>query len=276
MAAMKARAVDAETLAAWERIVPGTPAWKTSYPDHIQRYEFALTYVPHGSTVLDAGCGAGYGAAEVADARAARVVAIDIADDALTLARQHFDRAAITWCRDDCHTLDKARAFAPFHVVINFENIEHLNEPARFLSRAADLLSPDGILLTSTPNRLLLNRLRGAADDDPSANPYHLNEFSEAEFRALLAQCFDRVEIWYQCPAGSASRRLRLRSVAARLRLLAPLRAAGRLIRRLARPRRRGARQSVSRVPAWRILDHDPGTAWTLIAVCRDPVRAAD
>ena len=273
---MKARAVDDAMHGAWERIVPGTPAWKTSYPDHIQRYDFALTYVPHGSTVLDAGCGAGYGAAEVADARAARVVAIDIADDALALARQHFDRAAITWCRDDCHTLDEARAFAPYDVVINFENIEHLNEPARFVSRAADLLGPDGILLTSTPNRLLLNRLRGAADDDPSANPYHLSEFSETEFRALLEHRFGRVDIWYQCPAGATAHMLRLRSAAARLRLLAPLRAAGRLIRRLARPPHRGVHQPVGRVPAWKILDHDPGTAWTLIAVCRDPVRSAD
>ena len=154
--------MNAPAPSAEERIVPGTPHWDSSYPDHIQRYRFAAESIRPGSRVLDAGCGVGYGCAELVDRGAGSVVAVDISDDALALARHHFDRPNITWCQDDCHELTQAADHAPFDAVLNFENIEHLAEPERFVARAAMLLRPDGMLITSTPNRLLLNRLRGA------------------------------------------------------------------------------------------------------------------
>ena len=254
-----------------ERIVPGTPLWDASYPDHIQRYQFALDFIAEDAAVLDAGCGVGYGAAEVADRRRARVVAVDIAEEALALARQHFDHPAITWCRDDCERLETAADFAPFDVVINFENIEHLAHPAGFLARAAELLKPGGALLTSTPNRLLLNHLRGVPADAPSANHYHLNEFSEAEFRALLETYFEHVALWYQSPAGTSRVRLRLRSAAVSLRIL-PLLKAARRIFRLNRSRGRSAPGGGLR--KWTIDARDNGAAWTLIAVCRAPRKS--
>lgn len=251
-----------------ERIVPGTPYWETSFPDHIQRYRFALDYIEQGDRVLDAGCGVGYGAAEIADRRSARVTAVDIADDALDLARARFDRPNIIWCRDDCHTLDAAAAHAPFDVIINFENIEHLEDPARFIARAAALLSPDGVLLTSTPNRLLINLLRGVDADAPSANPYHVHEFSEPEFRALLSRHFGDVRIVYQSVAGRAGRRMRLRALAARLRVLPLLRAVKRMLRRQATQESHAGDHAMTE---WAIEDRDRGTAWTLIAICREP-----
>lgn len=257
-----------------ERIVPGTALWEASYPDHIQRYRFALTFVREGARVLDAGCGVGYGAAEVADRRKASVVAVDIADEALALARRHFDRTAITWCRDDCERLDAAGAYAPFDAIINFENIEHLAQPGTFVSRAAALLDRDGVLLTSTPNRLLLNHLRAVAADAPSSNPYHLNEFSEAEFRALLETYFDHVEIRYQSPAGVSRLRLRLRSAAARLRVIPLLRAVRRVLRMIARGTSNGP-ASGGALRQWTIGERDTGAAWTLIAVCRRPRQPA-
>ncbi|HSK20600.1 MAG TPA: methyltransferase domain-containing protein [Longimicrobiales bacterium] len=256
-----------------ERIVPGTALWETSYPDHIQRYTFALEYVAAGSRVLDAGCGVGYGAAEVADRRGAAVVAVDISAEALDLARRHFDRAAITWCRDDCQRLAEAAQHAPFDVIINFENIEHLAHPERFVERAADLLRPDGTLLTSTPNRLLLNHLRGAPADAPSTNQYHLNELSEAEFRTMLGRHFEHVELWYQSPAGSSRLRLLMHSAAVRLRVARPLRSISRWLRRL-RPRGKHSGSRPPRLDSWTIARRDTGAAWTLIAVCRGPRRA--
>lgn len=264
-----------------ERIVPGTALWDASYPDHIQRYRFALDHVTEGATVLDAGCGVGYGAAEVADRCNASIVAVDIAGDALALARQHYDRATITWCRDDCEELATAGAFAPFDVVINFENIEHLANPERFVSRAAALLERDGVLLTSTPNRLLLNHLRGMPADAPSPNRYHLNEFSEAEFRALLGRHFAHVEIWYQSPAGASRLRLRLRSAAAHLRVTRLVRTVRQFVRKAASGSGRSAARGSSgdaehgTLRSWTIDKRDTGAAWTLIAVCRNPRAVA-
>lgn len=263
------QAEDVTTNGTAERIVPGTRLWESSYPDHIQRYRFALEFVPEGASVLDAGCGVGYGAAEVADRRNAEVVAVDVAEAALTLARQHFDRAAITWCRDDCERLTSAAEYAPFDVIINFENIEHLARPELFVARAAALLAPDGTLLTSTPNRLLLNALRGAPADAPSSNEYHLNEFSEPEFRALLDRYFEQVTIWYQSPAGASRLRLRLRSAAVRLHIAPLLRTVRRMLHvKTAHSRSRAAGGDLRE---WSIEERDTGAAWTLIAVCRRP-----
>jgi SAM-dependent methyltransferase len=252
-----------------ERIVPGTAVWDASFPDHIQRYRFAAALIPEGGIVLDAGCGAGYGAAELAASRNARVVAVDIAADALALARAHFDRPDITWCRDDCHTLGQAAAHGPFDVIVNFENIEHLRHPARFVARAADLLRADGILIASTPNRVLINRARGAPDDAPSVNPYHVNELSETEFRELLERHFEHVEMRYQCLRGAAGRRLTLRTIAARTGLLPALRALRRAVNAVVR--RDAGRVSTLGDVAWTIEERDCGTAWTLIAICTRP-----
>lgn len=251
-----------------ERIVPGTPVWDASYPDHIQRYRFARDLVPPGARVLDAGCGVGYGTAEIADGGAADVVAVDIAQEALDLARRHFDRPSITWLRDDCQVLERAGAFAPFDVIINFENIEHLPDPERFVARARQLLRANGTLLTSTPNRLLLNRLRGVAPDERSSNPHHLSELSEVEFRHLLGRYFTDVRIRYQCPTGRARARLRIRSAAGSLRLLPAVRT----LRSVVQPRRsaRADDPAPPRTLEWEIRSHNrgPDIAWTLIAVC--------
>jgi SAM-dependent methyltransferase len=253
-----------------ERIVPGTAVWDTSWPDHIQRYRFALRYVADGANVLDAGCGVGYGSAEIADSRSARVVAVDIADEALVVARRHFDRPCIAWCRDDCESLTAAAAHAPFDVVINFENIEHLARPEKFVSNAASLLRPDGLLLTSTPNRLLLNRLRGVPPEAPSANRYHLNEFSEAEFRTLLSRYFQHVDIWFQSPAGASRLRLRLRTAANRTGL-ARIASALRRVSGIGQPRAKSGSAGARGIREWSIEPRDNGSAWTLIAVCRNP-----
>jgi 2-polyprenyl-3-methyl-5-hydroxy-6-metoxy-1,4-benzoquinol methylase len=85
-----------------ERIVPGTSVWTVHYPEHRQRYEFVAGHMIPQATVLDAGCGVGYGAALLADRGAGRVVAVDLAEDALAVARAQFARPAIQWIQEDC------------------------------------------------------------------------------------------------------------------------------------------------------------------------------
>ena len=55
---------------------------------HLKRYEFALPYC-RGASVLDAGCGVGYGTAHLARV-AERVVGVDVSDDAVSYARAHY------------------------------------------------------------------------------------------------------------------------------------------------------------------------------------------
>ena len=181
-----------------ERIAPGDAFWDTHLQEHRQRYEFAAARLVAGSRVLDAGCGVGYGTALLLDQGAALAVGVDVSADALEVARRRFDRPGIHWIREDCVSLRQAGAHAPFDLIVNFENIEHVGDPERFLDRVADLLAPDGVFLISTPNRAAMNRVHGAAVDAPSANPFHEVEFSADELRQALAKRFGSVVLFHQ------------------------------------------------------------------------------
>jgi SAM-dependent methyltransferase len=267
---MSHEAVNRTTGGDAERIIPGTEHWDAGFEDHVQRYEFVSRFLPRGGAVLDAGCGVGYGSAYLLDRGAARVTAVDISSEAVTLARQHFDRGGITWLVDDCHTLEHAARQGPFDVISNLENIEHLERPDRFLSRAARMLSPQGVLVTSTPNRLLLNRLRGVDSDAPSENPYHVREYDEQEFRALLAPHFEDVQIHYQRLTLPGRARLRLAALGARLGVAPVVHYARRWWMKRQRMAEGTAR---ARKQRWEIGDRSGSefSAWAFLAVCRRP-----
>lgn len=258
-----------------ERIVPGTAAWQIGYADHIQRYRFAQSFFRRGALVLDAGCGSGYGAAFLADSGARQVIAVDVAPEALELARQHFPREAVVWLQDDCHTLENAASFAPFDAICCLENIEHLAHPERFLAKAARLLAPEGVLVASSPNRVLTSRLYGNASGGAPQNPHHHREYSAEEFRALLERSFRDVRFSYQCHATATRVRLAIEPVLQAL-WTNPMMRAGRWLQRVLRGRNVPESPDALLPPLhgeWVVLDSNPGedVTWVFLAVCREP-----
>lgn len=257
-----------------ERLVPGTPHWDAQYPEHLQRYDLAARRMCPGARVLDAGCGVGYGSAHLAGRGAGSVIAVDLSEEALVLARRHFGDAGVRWVRDDCQVLGEVSADGPFDLIVNLENLEHLPEPERFLARAARMLAPDGVLVASVPDRIGVNRLRGLAPDAPSPNPFHFREYTAAEFRALLAPHFGEVTLSYQ--TTDPIERMDLEPALLALWLNPAVRA-GRWIQRVLR--RRPVTGQLDRLlppRRYRIVDEDPGDArvLTLIAECRRPLAS--
>lgn len=187
-----------DRMAEEERLIPGTPLWREHHEEHAQRYALAQSFVRPGARVLDAGCGVGYGAAMLADAGAGQVVAVDRSTDALAVGRREFDRTSIEWLEDDCQTLARAAERGPFDLIVNFENLEHLPQPESFLRAATKSLTTDGVLITSTPNRVGVSRLRGLRSDAETTNPFHSREYTTEEFRALLTPYFVQVEMHQQ------------------------------------------------------------------------------
>jgi SAM-dependent methyltransferase len=171
-----------------ERIVLGEPSWTNHSAHHVARYLVAAEYVV-GRRVLDAGCGIGYGTALLKAAGAAEVAGVDIDSESLALAEKQFGGDAITFLQDDCQELGKLSG--PFDVICSFENIEHLPHPERFLRRAGQLLADGGVLLISTPDRLIM---RPFVDGRPR-NQYHFHEWYRDEFRQLLTAAFRRVDM---------------------------------------------------------------------------------
>jgi len=254
-----------------ERIAPGDAYWDRHLAEHLQRYEFAAARMPAGARVLDAGCGVGYGAAHLADHGAAQVVGVDIAGGALAVAREKFARPNATWIEEDCVTLARAGELGPFDCIVNFENLEHLGDPARFLDRVASLLAPGGAFFVSTPNRLAMNRMHGAPADAPTANPFHTLEYSAVELEALLARRFTQVTLSHQVLVPAE--RMLYEPV---LSLLwsNPFARAGRWVQRTLRGRRIADRvEDLLPRLDYQIVHSDPGShlVVTTIAECRGP-----
>ena len=186
-----------------ERVIPGLVD-ADLFNEHRARYRFAAWFLEQRTgalRILDAACGAGYGARELS-ARG-RVMSLDIAPEAVTLARGVTDAVV----RASCEALPFADG--SFDAVAAFETIEHLRDAPAFLNNARAVLRDTGVLLVSTPNRAYYAEARAAA----GPNPFHTREYTYEEFRAVLEGAFPYVRLWTQnhtagivfAPAGRAA-----------------------------------------------------------------------
>jgi len=139
---------------------------------HLAAYRFAEARAA-GRSVLDAGCGEGYGVARLARV-AARVVGVD-RPEAIRIAAARHAGPRVEFRPQALDRLDEIEE--RFDLVVAFQVIEHLVDPAGFLRGLAGRVVPGGELVVTTPNRLM----------SVSENPYHLREWTAAELHALAA-----------------------------------------------------------------------------------------
>jgi 2-polyprenyl-3-methyl-5-hydroxy-6-metoxy-1,4-benzoquinol methylase/glycosyltransferase involved in cell wall biosynthesis len=170
-----------------ERYVPGTWSKIAEY-EHLPRYELAKR-VAVGKSVLDFGCGTGYGSAALATV-AAHVTGLDIDASAIAWAKATHAHSGLEFHR--CDDLGASLPPASFDVVTCFEMIEHVDFDTQRAAVAAmaRLLRQDGVLIISTPNPAVTS-LYGA-------NPYHLREMTREEFHQLLTAEFPYIRILEQ------------------------------------------------------------------------------
>ncbi len=134
--------------------------------------------------MLDLASGEGFGAAMLAES-AASVIGVDIDErsvehsrlnyEAVNLGFQVADARELSMFEDDC-----------FDAVVAFEMIEHVEDQGRALDEIRRVLSPEGLLIVSTPDR---EAYRAAAPE----NPFHVGELSRAELVELLSSRFESV-----------------------------------------------------------------------------------
>jgi SAM-dependent methyltransferase len=172
-----------------ERVIPGQVEVDL-LNEHVARYTFAAR-LARGKRVLDAGCGAGYGSAELALA-AESVVGVDRAPGAIEFARAHYAADNLSFEQASCEALPHAGG--SFDLVVAFEVIEHLEDWRGFLREARRVLAPNGQLVVSTPNKLYYTESRGRH----GVNPFHVHEFDFEEFRAELTAVFPHVSLFLE------------------------------------------------------------------------------
>jgi len=158
--------------------------------EHYVRYQFASSHV-RNLRVLDAACGTGYGTKILADA-AAEVWGVDVDAEAVEYARSKYSSPNIHYTVASVDNLPFDDG--SFDAVVSFETIEHLPIDAqeRFLREIARVLSADGTLIISTPNK------KEYSDASDYKNEYHIREFYESEFVNLLKEYFPQVKMMYQ------------------------------------------------------------------------------
>lgn len=172
-----------------ERVIPGEVD-PDLLNEHVARYAFAARYAA-GKRVLDAGCGSGYGAAEMAQA-AAQVVGIDLSPEAIAYSNAHYPAPNLRFEQGSCAALPAPES--SFDLVVAFEVIEHLHDWRIFLAEARRVLAPQGRFIVSTPNKLYYQETRRAE----GPNPFHIHEFELEEFRAELQSVFPQVSMFFE------------------------------------------------------------------------------
>jgi 2-polyprenyl-3-methyl-5-hydroxy-6-metoxy-1,4-benzoquinol methylase len=167
-----------------ERFIPDEMGEGRVAAEHLCRYWWAAQFAP-GRRVLDAGCGIGYGSNMLAEAGAAEVQGVDIAEPVIEAAAQGAGPGVI-FTTGDVAALDLDAD--TFDLVVCFEVIEHVEDTDAVLDELARVLAPGGLLLISSPNR----------DRYVPGNPHHRYEFLPDELKAALERRFERVRLLRQ------------------------------------------------------------------------------
>jgi SAM-dependent methyltransferase len=182
-----------------ERTLPDVPEENYWFRRHLAVYEWIAQRVG-GLRVADLACGEGYGSAVLARA-AGEVVGVDANPEAHEHARSRYRRGNLRFERALVEDFEDA-----CDAIVFLQTIEHIARPDGLLERLA---ARAPIVYVSTPNRLTL----APPGMEKSDNPWHLREYTLAEYRQLLEPRFERVEIL----GLFHTRKLRMHELALRL-----------------------------------------------------------
>ena len=148
--------------------------------EHRHRYQIASQFVGPDSRVLDLGCGLGYGSRYLC--RGVSYLGIDISEDAISYCRQVSDVKNVTFEQFNATSIPLPDS--SFDVITAFEMLEHVPDPSTVVKEARRLLKPDGLFLSSTPDRDTYDSLL------TEPNLFHVSEMSLAEYVSCLEDHF--------------------------------------------------------------------------------------
>lgn len=152
---------------------------------HKRRYELFIKELKNSDTVLDFGCGSGYGTKMIA--RKVKIaIGYDTDFDAIAFAGQNnsLHNTIFTLSNDDV-TLNQ------FNAICMIDVLEHLNDPKGTLGIVTGSVLYDGMLYITTPER-------GEKID----NQFHKQEYKIDELEQLLADLPLKTKIFYGSEKG--------------------------------------------------------------------------
>lgn len=166
-----------------ERTLPGIPDERYWFERHVVAYLGAAERVraTGSDTVLDAGCGEGYGLALLRQAGARRVIGVDLDASVVAHVRATYtaaDPAIEVHAAELSHLPLKDGEVA---LTVSFQVIEHLYDIPGYLASLRRVTRPGGEVWIATPNRLTFT-----PGSDVPLNPFHVREFTADELHREL------------------------------------------------------------------------------------------
>jgi 2-polyprenyl-3-methyl-5-hydroxy-6-metoxy-1,4-benzoquinol methylase len=164
-----------------ERVVPAQK--NDCFYAHLSIYNFARDFI-QDKTVLDAGCGCGYGTYYLATHGAKDVCGIDIGEDAISFAGGNYRAPNLRYIQMDCEKIDLNHQ--SFDVVFSSNMIEHLDHYRLFLDGVKSVLKRNGIFILATPPLYGFEPLED--------NPFHHTNLQVGEWIEILSGYFKHIE----------------------------------------------------------------------------------
>ncbi len=157
------------------------------YLRHKIAYMFAEKFIKD-KIVIDTACGSGYGSYHLITSGAKKVTGTDISKKAIEYARQRYKVDNLRFEVMDATKLNFDDD--TFDVFTSFQTIEHIKNVDKFLTEIKRVLKKTGTALISTPNKITYS-----PNTSEPENPFHIKEYYLDEFKYLLNNYFDCVNI---------------------------------------------------------------------------------
>lgn len=167
-----------------ERLIPEGHHQTLTYGEHLARY-LSVRSIVKDKTVLDVASGTGYGT-QLISRHAKKVYGVDYSPEAIEYAKEHYGANNIEYSVGDAQ--DISLPDNSVDIVVSLETIEHLKDPAKFVSEVKRVLKADGQFIVSTPND----------DEFIEGNEFHLHEFDLSELQRLIKKNFKTADFYYQ------------------------------------------------------------------------------
>ena len=155
------------------------PSENVIFQRHMIAYKQAAKLI--NGTVLEIGCGEGYGISELAK-YAKKYIGVDKFDT--SISEKLMTENDIVFHKMEIPPLLNIESNS-IDFVVTFQVIEHIQNDNFFLEEIHRVLKPGGMLLLTTPNKLM----------SLSRNPWHIREYTPIEMKKVLSNYFANVDV---------------------------------------------------------------------------------
>lgn len=142
---------------------------------HKWRYREVLKYIKEGDSVLDVGCGVGYGSLILSE-NAKKVIGVDDSQETINYANKHWSKKNIEYQCKDAFEIEGL-----YNVTAAFEIIEHIKDTEKFFQKLGEITKD--VLVLSVPHTNI-----------PVKNKFHWRHFTKKDIVKYITNIGFKVE----------------------------------------------------------------------------------